>query len=47
MEEITNPGKKGNKKKTNNCEIHKKPTPAGRERKPAAWAQLGSMPIRV
>jgi len=37
MKEITNPGKKGYKKKANHDQIHKKPTAAGRERNPPAW----------
>ena len=37
MKEITDPAKKGHKKKTKHNQVHKKPTPAGREN-PPAWA---------
>ena len=44
MKEVTNPGKQGNKKKTNKNEIHRKPTSAGaRENEPGS-AQFASMP---
>jgi hypothetical protein len=44
MKEITDPGKKGHKKKTNKNEIHKMPTSTDKRHKPSAWVQEPSMP---
>jgi hypothetical protein len=44
MKEITDPGKKGHKKKTNKNEIHKMPTSTDIRNKPEPRLQEPSMP---
>jgi hypothetical protein len=44
MKEITDPGQQGHKKKTNDGHIHKKPTPAEKERYSRERVSLASIP---
>jgi hypothetical protein len=38
MKVIADPAKKGHKKNTKQNQVHKKPTSAGKEENPPAWA---------